>query len=86
LVTSGLLELVAALFDPVPLDIIVVLKDQLPRTVLIEGCTLYPALNPIGQLLLHFLNQGFHLVIRFPLCSAGMMRMVVLLIAKFWKL
>jgi hypothetical protein len=68
-VASWLLELAATLFDSVPLDIIMVLKDQLPRTVLIEGCNLYPTLSPIGQLLLHHLNLGFHLVIHFTLCS-----------------
>ena len=69
LVASRLLELVTALFDPVPLNIFVVTKNKLTGTVLVKGCHLNPPLSPIGELFLHHLNQGFNLVIRFPLCS-----------------
>jgi hypothetical protein len=41
---SWLPELVAALLNPVPLHIIVILKDQLSTTVLVVGWNLLPAL------------------------------------------
>ncbi len=62
-VASCLLELVAALLDPVPLDIIMIPKDQLPTVVLVKGCNLLP------QKLLHHQDQCIHLVIGFALCS-----------------
>jgi len=65
-VASWLLELVAALFNPVLLHIFMVMKNKLTGTVLVNGCHLVPALSPIGELLLHHLNQGFNC---FPLCS-----------------
>ncbi len=46
-VTSQLLKLVTALFNPVPLDTIMILKDQLPTAVLVNGGNLLPALHPI---------------------------------------
>jgi hypothetical protein len=39
-----MLKLVTAPFNPVSFDIIMVLQDKLPTTVLIEGCHLLPAL------------------------------------------
>jgi hypothetical protein len=42
-----LLEFVAALLYPVPLDIIMIPKDQLTTSGLVEGCNLCPTLHRI---------------------------------------
>jgi hypothetical protein len=68
-VASWLFKLVAALFNPVPLHIIVLPNRQFTSRDLIEPCHLCPALSPIGQKLLNNLDQGISLVIGLALCS-----------------
>jgi hypothetical protein len=43
------LEFVAVLLYPVPLDIIMILKDQFTTLHLIEGCNFSPTLCPIWK-------------------------------------
>ena len=47
-VTLWHFKLLAALLDPVLLNIIMAPQVQLPTTVLIEGCKIYSALSTIG--------------------------------------
>jgi hypothetical protein len=72
-VTSQLLELVAALFYPVPLGVIVILKDPL---VVVEGWNLLSALHPVWQKLLHNRDQGICLVTCFAFCLGHLLSKV----------
>ena len=60
---SGFLKLVAALVNPVPLDVIMVSGHHLTATSLAEYCNLLPHMSPIGQLLLNHQDQQINLVI-----------------------
>jgi hypothetical protein len=66
-IASWLLELVAALFDPVMLPVILILKDLISTVLLVEGDNLLPGMHPIWQKLLHSQDPGICLVICFAL-------------------
>jgi len=68
-VASWLFKLVAALFNPVPLYVIVLPNCQFTSPDLIKPCHLRPALSPIGQKLLNNLDEDISLVIGLALCS-----------------
>ena len=62
-VARQLLEPVAALIDPVSLDILIIPKHELTTLLLVEKSNLLPGLSPIGKLLLHDLDQNIHLIV-----------------------
>jgi hypothetical protein len=62
-VARWLLEPVAALIDPVSLDILIILKHELTTLLLVEKSNLLPGLSPIGKLLFHDLDQNIHLIV-----------------------
>jgi hypothetical protein len=69
-----LLELEATLLYPVSLHVIMIPKDQLAASRLVEGCNFGPTLRPIGQKLFDHHDQGIHLVVRLPLTSGHVQR------------
>jgi hypothetical protein len=64
-----LLELEATLLYPVSLHIIMIQKDQLTTSRLVEGCNFGPTLCPIGQKLFDHHDQGIHHEVGLPLTS-----------------
>ena len=71
---SGFLEFVAALLYPVSLHVIVIPKDQLAASRLVEGCNFGPTLRPVGQKLFDRHDQDLHLVIGLALTSGHVQR------------